>query len=162
MRDSSLVLRSRFLSVVAFTDLLLGVFLSPFATPAEAQRRPEPILEHNAAAVSQVSTLFVETRGASLQPLVTTSGFAMDIGRRIASRRRYVTIGAAIGAYAALSIVERRNNDDGPGSLTDLWDIVPGALAGALRGTDRLRAQRGRVASVSRRSPSGRRCASET
>ena len=134
MRDSTLIQRPHSIPVVALAVLLLGALLNPIATPAGAQRRPVPTLSYHAAAVSRLPISFADPRGASLQAPVGDSGITLDIRKKIASRRRHVTMGAAIGAGAALLIADRRNDDDGPAALTNLWAMVPGALGGALLG----------------------------
>jgi hypothetical protein len=134
MRDSLPVPRFRVPPFVASTVLLLVAIVSPLVTSAGAQRRSEPILHYDAAPLLLVSTSFAAPRDASLRSSSAASGPVLDTARRIASRRQHVTIGAAIGALAALAIVDRGNDDDGPGSLTDLWAMVPGALAGGFLG----------------------------
>ena len=133
MCDSTLIQRPRSIPVVALA-VLLGALLTPIATPAGAQRRPVPTLSYHAAAVSRVPMSFADPRGASLQAPVGDSAITVDIRKEIASRRRHVTMGAAIGALAALLIADRQNDDDGPAALTNLWAMVPGALGGALLG----------------------------
>lgn len=134
MRDSTLIPRPRSLPVVALTVLLLEALLSPLASTAGAQRRSEPTLSYHAAVVSRVSTTFADPRGAALTPAVGDSGIAADTGRKIASRRQYVTTGAAIGAIAAVLIADRHSDVEGPAALTNFWAMVPGALGGALLG----------------------------